>query len=175
MTAELASAIGQALLLLDLVAVASLSDLGHEEYQRREHASAVLSTIAPCVPQWLYQCLGSPDPEVRQRARQILLAQETRVDDYLYSLAPASLGRLPWIDGHPDYYAKGLNRFLVRACSEYGWPIERKPAVTGWPEWRLATLYWLREEYDKGADLESLRKALEAMAQAEQRWLNAHQ
>jgi hypothetical protein len=111
---------------------------------------------------------------VRHRSQKILLDQETRVDDYLYSLAPVSFGRLPWIDGHPDYYSKGLNKFLVRACSEYGMGFERKPAVTGWPEWRLATLYWLREEYAKGTSSESLRKALEAMAQAEQRWLESH-
>jgi len=174
MTGELSSAIRQFLFLLDLVAVALLPDLGHEEYQRRECASAALSIIAPCATHRLYQCLSSPDPEVRQRARKVLLDQETRVDDYLYSLAPTGLGRLPWIDGHPDYYKKGLNRFLVRACSEYGLNIERKPAVTGWPEWRLATLYWLREEYDKGIEIESLRKSLAAMAQAEQRWLEAH-
>lgn len=163
------------LTLTDLSAVQLAADLGHESYSRRERAFAALRQMGPLVAHRLAALSLSDDLEVRYRACRLLAEQEDRLDAWLCSLVPPGFNRLPWIDGHPQFGLAGLDHYRIRACTEYGCGVVRHPPLTGWPEWRLATLYWLRDEYHRGTPAEELRRQLAAMAAAEERWLKGQQ
>jgi hypothetical protein len=140
--------------------------LGDDDFEAREAASARLAEMvlaedtsrpvreALARARDYYRDLAHPDPEIARRAG--------RAAESYYGVKPTDYPVLPWLDMLPAGYA-GREEVISR-CLELsggGWD------GSGWPGYRLATAYHVRELLERGTARKEVVALLDGMVKAE--------
>lgn len=148
-------------------AVAELvTDLGHDDFHRREAATQALAALGPFSFPFLDAALDCPDAEVAVRARRLLLDAWLRCSDPL--VMPTSYPLLPCLDALPEDFPE---RPLV--IDSYLRLARLRIIATGnpeWPDYREATRLWVRDQVIAGQRSGAVRQLLDRMAEKEKLW-----
>lgn len=163
---------GAGFLLLPVILSSLIESLGHDDFQRRESASAALAALGPIAIPGLERAASSDDPEVRSRARHLLGRHyRTHADAIAGRLLPRGWTHLPWIDCLPGH-AWGETQGYLTLAHEGG----TESDVSGqWPSYRRATRLWLSDQLAGGVPPRVLQRLLDEAAAKEAAWHRANQ
>lgn len=159
-----------------IVALLLILQLGSSSYSERETAYFRLASSTAPAP-WLCWGAGHSDPEIATRCVKLLLPiKQRKAAVYLASFKPVGWDVVPWLDALPLGWTAGkydrwdvLEGCLHRARAEIPFKLQGRP---WWPEYRLATEYFLRGALEEKllTDAE-LRALLEIMGEREIHWI----
>ena len=159
------------LVLLDTVVPGLVSDLGHPRFQRREAAQAALRELAPMAAPRLERAKRHADPEVAYRADRLLSEFHALRAEYLAPrLLPTGYPCLPWIDMLPSEHA-GRDS-AVRTYLELARVEGQTATGSGWPNYRRATFFYVRDMLGQGMTPEDVVQLLDQMAAQEKAWID---
>lgn len=148
-------------------AVADLvTDLGHEDFYRREAATQALAALGPISYPLLDLALDGSDAEVVARSRRLLRNAWLQCSDPL--VMPTSYSQLPCIDSLPEDYPERpwvIDSYLRIARGRI-----RATGNPEWPDYREATRIWVRDQVIAGNRPHTVRQTLDQMAVREQVW-----
>lgn len=107
-------------------------DLGHDDFRRREAASAALATRGLLVAPLLDSASRDPDPEIARRAERLLT---TCRQQWANQALPTGATRLPWLDMVPGITPHEAHSWAAQEGIDGAGP----PGSPEWPEYRAAT------------------------------------
>jgi hypothetical protein len=146
-----------------------LSNLGAEDYGRRQAAHRVLQQVAPLAVHRLQIAEKSSDREVATRARQLL--------NRYYADSAATWARhltaerddeFPWIADIPSEHTSGaLPYYLDIARGQL-----EKQGPPNWPEYRLATRLLVQDLYTRRVSQRDILLLLSELAESERQWID---
>lgn len=150
--------------LLDPQASVLIKELGHDEWENREKASAALIKMDERPIRLLRIAMNSDDAEVRRRAKRI-------VEKYEGTLFPTKYKKMPWIDHLPKDF-KGRNKALKDHLLQY--KENHQWDNTGeYTPFRWATREFIVEYSRSGHSRKECVKLLDKMVESEEHWIEA--
>lgn len=142
-----------------------ISDLGHDDFYRREAATGALATRGPLVLSLLDRAVSDSDVEIGSRASRLRRDQLVRLADLI---RPSDGGELPWLDQidrvSPEeiWYYLWEGRQTLPPAVQQGGPL--------WPEYRTATRAWIRDRLAERIEPAEIVRRLDAGQARERAW-----
>lgn len=154
------------LTLLTLLPTPYAGQLGDRDFRKREAAQRALAGFGPLADPALEVALQSPDPEVRQRAKQLRPGWVEKIAEE----KSRRLGKLPWID--EGVVGEGAYRYYFDLAKRtYDNP---DPQGDPYGYYREATRLWVRAMIVQRMSRAWILERVRWMQELEDEWVRSH-